>query len=150
MKYFKYLQNIIVPNVTPMSQLVNFETDLLVLTKSDYAIGIEIKVSKSDLKNDLRKKQWVGNTSKPNLKFFEPYKQFYYAVPIELLEDTKKQIPKFVGVLTIQETARKNNFIVRVAQKATTIGNKKWSQKQRLDLARLGTLRIFNLKQKLL
>ena len=43
MKEYDFRQNIIVPNVSNMMRLVPFETDLIVLTKSNYAIGFEIK-----------------------------------------------------------------------------------------------------------
>ena len=45
MKHFGIRQNIIVPNVS--WSFLNYEADLVVLTKSNYATEIEIKISKA-------------------------------------------------------------------------------------------------------
>lgn len=162
MKHFDIRRNIIVPNVTDMSGLVGFETDLLVLSKSGYATAIEIKVSKSDLKNDLKKNHiqrisngWIseynGQTAKE--RYFKNIKWFYYAVPEYLQEEALKQIPDFCGLLVAREYKHsginKVTFLNPNNRPAQIIYNKKWSLEMQLKLARLGTMRILKYKNKL-
>ena len=56
MNEMNFRQNLIIPNVTNQMTIVPFETDVLVLTKSGYAYGFEIKISKADLRADFKKK----------------------------------------------------------------------------------------------
>ena len=68
MTEFDFRQNLIVPNISNQMGLVAFETDMLVLTKSGYAHGFEIKVSKSDLKADFKKRHHVNFNLEKNGK----------------------------------------------------------------------------------
>ena len=143
-------KNLIVCNVTPLSGLVRFETDLLSLSKSGYATGVEIKTSKSDLKNDLKKKQWKNiervYRGKTGLeRYFEPYKYFYYAVPQDLVEETEAQVPDWCGIYAI---GKKVKEVRRAKQILSNDKTRKWSKDDRLSLARLGTMRILNMKKK--
>src|SRR5699024_7195503 len=86
---------------------LGFELDILSVTKSGYATGVEIKVSKSDLKRDLKKRHWelYNNSRLENVEmyrklYFGKLKYFYYAVPPELIEDAENQIPDWCGILT--------------------------------------------------
>ena len=155
MQYFDITKNLIVPNVTDISRLVRFETDLLVLSKSNYATGIEIKVSKSDLKNDIKKKQWINPTGinrwtkKSNYEtYFNKFKRFYYAVPIKLKDDVIDQIPDWCGIITLEKNSRNNRVYVTEFRKPTNIFNNKWTDAESYKLARLGTLRILKYKKK--
>lgn len=145
MHMFGIRRNIIVPNVSDWSGLVMFEADLLILTKSNYATCIEIKVSKADLKNDLKKKHIkklgkIINGKTALAWYYRNLKHFYYAVPEELLEDAKNQIPSFAGLINI------NHGVVR---KPKLISNKKWPDEMKVQLLRLGTMRILNLKHRI-
>lgn len=115
MREFKFQQNIVIPNVTVMSGLVGFEADILSLTKAGYATAVEIKVSKADLKNDLKKrhiknvmgvKPVKGESSSWYYKSMEDYygnlKHFYYAVPKKLKDDALNQIPSFAGLFVFE------------------------------------------------
>ena len=142
---FKYLQNICVLNVKE-GRLVNFETDLLVLTKSRYAYGVEIKVSKSDLKNDLRKRKYIRaknalDDTEDFLKkhYYYRFKRFYYAVPESILNETREIAPSFCGILSI------GAFIEEVRE-PKTINNTKWSVEDALRLATLGNIRFNSYK----
>ena len=151
MKYFDFRRKIIVPNLTDMSLLVKFETDLLVLSKSNYATGVEIKVSKSDLKNDLKKKQYgkyLRNQNEEVYKelYYKPFKYFYYAVPKHLTNDTLKTVHSFCGVLSVDVVNGKPR--VKEERKPKLIFNKKWSQAKVMNLLRLGTMRIYKYKNK--
>lgn len=160
MQYFNITKNLVVPNVTNMSGLVGFETDLLVLSKSGYATGVEIKVSKSDLKNDLKKRhiKSLNDNIRPWNKsakefYFEPYKYFYYAVPEYLLEDAKKQIPEFSGLLIARRsiTSYGQPYIsITPKKQSDELFRTKWTKDEQYKLARLGAMRILKYKYKLL
>lgn len=89
-------QHIIVPNVSDQMCLVPFETDMLVLTQSGYATGFEIKVSKSDLLADLKKKQYTKFKDKENGSLLQ---ELYYAKKVQIL------------LLRCPKKIRRNGFI---------------------------------------
>ena len=150
MEHLDVRRNIIVPNVSDWSTILRFEADLLVLTNAGYATCIEIKVSKSDLKNDLKKNHIKALPSKKQF-FFGKFKYFYYAVPPELEQEALAQIPDFAGLYVVGKDARrKGRFSVRTARKPKHLFTNKWSDKERLQLLRLGAMRILTLKKNIL
>lgn len=148
MEMFDIRRNLIVPCITDMSFLVKFETDLLILSESGYATGVEIKVSKADLKNDLKKKHIKNLGTKTLIRgrttkewYYKNLKYFYYAVPNKLIEETKSQIPNFAGIIDLDKR--------KIVRKPKTLFTTKWTEKMRYSLARLGSMRILNLKRNL-
>ena len=149
MREFEYNQNYIIPNITNQMNILKFETDMLVVSKSGYATGFEIKVSKSDLKNDLKKDQILNIDkifkSKSGIEFYYgKFKYFYYAVPTELQEIALKLIPEFCGLYTLEKTNKK--FIFKEVKKPTKLHNYKWNDSEIFEILRLGTMRIYGLK----
>lgn len=144
MKFFKFTQKLVVPNVTDMSGLVKFETDLLVLTKSRYATGVEIKVSKSDFQNEFKKKQYQYGEEMDDI-FYGMFKNFYFAFPEDLVEECIDEVPGRFGVLSVEKP-----FRVREIRKPKLMYNKKWSEKDYFNLMRIGCMRIYNLKKNLI
>lgn len=139
-------QNLIVPNVSWGLGL--FEKDLVVLTPSNYAWEIEIKVSKPDLIAD--KKKTHGHSS--NLM-----KRLYFAVPEELQEEALKHIPERAGLFIVgtSEEHRRNcityglsNPYVRLvkAPKINMFARKLNSQEIK-KLYELAAMRIWSLKE---
>lgn len=148
MEYFKYRENYVIPNLTPLSKVVKFETDILSMTKRGYATGVEIKVSKSDLKNDLNKSHWrsyikSGKSDVSRKRYFGRLKYFYYAVPPSLIEETEEQIPEWCGILTIGRRRK-----ITEHRKAKLLYNYKHSKEEIYNVLRLGTMRIFSMKKK--
>lgn len=148
MEYYGITKKIVVPNVTSMSGIVNFEIDMLVLPNSNYATGVEIKISKSDLRNDQKKKQWnnLDNNRWGRKYWFQSIKYFYYCVPDHLVEDVKNQVPDWCGILVAYKTTTKNK--IKKIRKPKVIGTKEWTDNERYILARLGCLRILKYKKK--
>lgn len=142
-------QHIIVPNVSDQMCLVPFETDMLVLSRSNYATGYEIKVSKSDLLADLKKKQYSRFKDKENgsilqeLYYAKKFKYFYYAVPQKLKEIALRVIPEFVGLYVYDNNGIGVLIKVKDAKKLKT---QSWSEKEKIELMRLGIMRIYSLK----
>lgn len=144
MRYFKFTQKLVVPNVTDMSGLVRFETDLLVLTKSRYATGVEIKVSKADFQNEFKKRQYQYGEEMDEI-FYGMFKNFYFAFPEALIEECIADVPSRFGVLSVNKKGR-----VEEIRASELLYNKKWSEKDYNKLMRIGCMRIYNLKRNLI
>lgn len=146
MRKLNYVENIIVPNVSFGMMRYFFEDrerkcdelhecDILKLSKSGYATEYEIKISKSDFMSDFKKKH---NHSS---KFI---KQMYYAVPIEMLDFAKDNLPENCGLVCY------NGKTIIEIKKAPIRKCFKWTDVETLKLAKLGAMRIYNLKKNLL
>ena len=140
MEHLGIRQNIIVPNVS--WSFINYEADLVVLTKSNYATEIEIKVSKADLKKDKEKR----HTHNSNY-----FKYLYFAVPKELVEFALTEIPEKAGLYEVYRSHRDNRYWVNQVR-APKLNKKcvKWKASERSYLAALGCMRILGLKKKLI
>lgn len=138
-RHFNFRQNLIVPNVS-WGLYVNgntlHECDLLVCTGSNYLWECEIKVSRSDLIAD--KKKLHGHIS-PLIK------RLYFAIP-EHMEKDIEHIPERAGIILVKKRTRLFCKQIRKpkVQKGTQI-----SEKDRYQIARLGSMRIWALKNRL-
>ena len=155
MRKFDFRRNLIVPNVTNMVGIVPFETDMLVITHNGYAHGFEIKVSKSDLKADFKKPQHckfdqVHNGKTGLQKYYGKFKYFSYAVPEELKEYALEVIPDFCGLWVFRKTEFQRLGIFYEARSPKKLFDKKWSDKEMYSVARLGAMRIYNLKRSMI
>lgn len=142
MKHCRPRVNLTVPNVSWGMDL--HECDVLSLTKSGYATEFEIKVSAYDLKKDALKRH--GHRSK-KIKFL------YFVVPEKLMDLALEFAPVRAGVMLImhKQYPTYNTTYVKIIRKARANPQAtKWSEKQRLQLARLGALRILPLKEVIL
>lgn len=131
--YFNPRINLIVPNIS--WGLYLHECDLLLITKNNYAYEIEIKVSKSDLKKDL---------SKSHCHSSDKIKKLFFAIP-EYLKDNVNLIPACAGVIVV------NKFLkCEMIKDAPCKGHYKFSENEKYAVARLGALRIWGLKSKII
>jgi len=154
--YFRPRQNLIVPNVSWGLHNKEYrslhECDVLILSGDSYATEVEIKISKADLLKDRDKKHGHHH----NL-----IRRLYFAVPPELKQIALESIPDHAGLLVVSNAveqwhgfygAYREIEYVRVDEvrpcKVNTMAVK-WTDKQRLQLARLGTMRILGLKRKI-
>jgi len=136
---FNFLKCIVVPNV--YWGMVNHECDLLALTKSDTAHEIEIKVSKSDLKADSKKRH-----SHPGGKLI---KCLWFAGP-ETLEDAFiEYAPDKAGIILVYEDyAERRGMCYRIArQSKPNPMARHWTLEERAKLARLGAMRYWTRRQ---
>lgn len=157
MNKFDFRTNLIVPNISNMMGIVAFETDMLLINKNGYATGFEIKTSKSDLKADFGKPQHTNINEFRNGKsglerYYGKLKYFYYAVPEDLKEISLELIPEFCGLYCLAKwtdgtSIRKNFYEVRKPKK---LFNYQWTLNQKYAVARLGSMRIYNLKRALI
>lgn len=153
MNYFNFRYEVMVPNVSNMMGLVPFEVDMLILRKSDLAYGFEIKTSKADLRADFKKPQhteiqfYGGKTS--HERWFGKFKYFYYAVPEDLKQLALELIPAFCGLAIFDKKDFPEHSKFYIERQPKSLFNYHWNAKERYELARLGTMRIKNLKQKI-
>lgn len=158
MRYLDHRRNLIVTELSDFSGLTYFETDMLSLTKSGYATAIELKVTKADLKNDLKKKhihRLQTIRREETLKhLYKNIKYFYYTVPEQLAEEALQQIPEIAGLYVASKRPHPwypehSITEIKEVKKPTIINPVKWTDKMRMDLARLGAMRIYTLKKRL-
>ena len=132
--YMNIRPYLVVPNIS--WGLFLHECDLLVLTPSGYAWEVEIKISKADLIRDKKKRHGHFN---------KKIKALYFAIPGYLLLH-KEHIPERAGILLINENKKCSLFRRPKFKKPYY----RFSQKERYKVARLGAMRIWGLKRKII
>jgi hypothetical protein len=137
MKTYDFKRNLIVPGITAMMGLMDFEVDMFLLTKSNMGWGFEIKTTMGDLMKDLNKPHFG------KIEYYRKFKFFYYVVPQGLESKAEKVIPDFCGLSVIKDG------IIWPVVPSRLLGNYKWTDQERYNIARLGAMRIYNLKRKI-
>ena len=136
-QYFDYVKYVIVPNVSHgFYQFSNRELDLMLLNSSDYAYEVEIKVSRQDLIKDKKKRH---NHNSQLLR------KLWFAIP-EKLEKDIDLIPEKAGILIVNKTGN----VKEIRKPKINNQARKLTEKEKFKLARLGAMRIWKLKAKLL
>lgn len=151
--YFNKRKNIIVPNIS--WGLLTHECDILIVRPSGVTIEVEIKISVNDFKRDLLKRH--HHIEKQNR-----ISEFYYAMPKDVYEKVKDLIPINAGVITCEryEYEHYNKYgkkiisqgiHTKIIKSAAKIKNaRKLTSEEKLKIAHLGCMRIFNLRKKIL
>ncbi len=156
LNFFDVQKNIIVPNVSWGFYGLRYEIDLLVLRSTMYAIEVEIKVSKADLKAERDKDKYSYYNTPPENHNYEHYFNYtgdmdvpmfvegYFAVPEYLESCALKNIPIESGLIVVGPKTK-------ITKKAIRRGHKhRFTKEQERKLMRLGCMRILKLKTKLL
>jgi hypothetical protein len=140
MAHFNPRINLIVPNVS--WGMFRHEVDILVVTKSGYAWEVEIKVSKADLIKDKSKGHEHND---PKLS------RLYFAIP-SLLVPHIEHIPERAGILEVKRYETLPNIYcesVKVIREAKSKYEYQFTPQEKYQIARLGTMRILGLKNKI-
>ena len=132
--YMNIRVNIVVPNIH--WGLLPYETDLFVLSKTGYATEIEIKVSAGDLKADKLKKH---THSSPLIR------KLYFAMP-DKLEKHIEHVPAKAGILLVDYYGRVREF----RKPKINTAARKLTEKEVYQVLRLGNMRTWGLRKKLL
>jgi hypothetical protein len=136
--YFNPRRNLVVPNIS--WGLSIHECDLFVLTASDYAYEVEIKVSLNDLKKDCEKVH-------QHIDLKNRIRKLFYAVPHYLLP-IDEYIPDRAGILSVIKTGNiyhsKLERPPKIQKTARCL-----TKRERDKVTRLGAMRIWGLKKKL-
>jgi len=134
-KYYNPRQCNIVPNVSWGVGL--HECDLLVIKPSKWAIEIEIKISKADLKADLKKHHQHKH---------EMISQLYYAMPVSVYEQSIDIIPTHAGIYVVDD-----NFHVKcIRESEKNKDSRKLTDEEITKILRLGNLRTWSMREKIL
>lgn len=139
-EYFGVRRNIIVPNVSWGVGL--HECDLLIVRPSGHAVEVEIKVSLADLKKDAEK--WHGHV---DLK--RRIGRLYFAIPLKLQDKAIGYIPEHAGVITVDEDRRPWARRVAISREARWDREARFTDDEINKIARLGAMRIWSLKRKI-
>jgi len=143
MEHFDPWRNIIVNNFCYVIHRLH-ECDLLILSCSNYATEVEIKVSPGDLRADSKKKH--GHVS-------DFIRRFYFAVPEELEELALELIPERAGLFVVEKRVNsRSKFYCTVRLSRQCKNNtkaKKWTDAEKYKLMLNGTRRILNSKRKI-
>lgn len=132
-------KHLIVPNVS--WGMFSHELDLAVLSSKGYLTEIEIKVDRSDLIKNKNKKHFRGKFPEPRIKYL------YFAMPQKFDPDFIFQhIPDTAGLIHVDNSGKCSIIRKGIAQRNCI----KLTEKEKYQLARLGALRIWNLKKTLL
>lgn len=132
-------QNLCVPNVS-WGAGIDYEADLVVVTKAGYATEYEIKRSWTDFLADFKKKE--GAHKAPWVY------RFAYVVPDSIIDKVllffqKRggEVPAVIGYTEDLQIKKYGGFY-------EVKGGRKMFLEEQLKIARLGTLRYWNLRKK--
>lgn len=142
-RLFGIRTNIIVPNISWGLPGMH-ECDVFIVKTSGYAVEVEIKRSKSDLLADFKKKHNHDD---------ERIREFYYALPETLLEKCEELIPEHAGIISCNRSqwSNRNDVYASIKRKPKVRkGCRKLTQEEQFKVAKLGTMRIWSLKKKLI
>lgn len=138
--WFGTRKHVIVPNIS--WSMLSYECDMMVLFPNGYAAEVEIKVSRSDLMRDKKK----GHNHNSNLMRY-----LYFAIPEKLSEKCIiADFPERAGILVVTKPLRgalvygNNVELLRPPQE--NLFARKLTDEEKFNLARLGVLRMWNLK----
>ena len=117
----------------------NHEIDMLAVTPSGYCTEIEIKTSKADTKNDLKKKHKHES---------DKIKYLYFAIP-DYGESWIEYIPEHAGIILIKR--KRNGHLYGIVFKKPKLNKicRKLTSKEQIKLGKLAAMRIWNLKKKI-
>jgi len=138
-KIFSINKNIIVPNISYGAHV--HECDMFILNKFGYVTEVEIKISLSDLKKDLEKKHHHESNR---------IERLFFAIPA-WMKEYKDLIPSQAGIILIYdiyESKSKGNYEYLRLPKPNKNAHK-FTLEEQLNVARLGCLRIWNYKKKI-
>ena len=143
-KYYGVRQHIIVPNISWGLPGMH-ECDLFIISKAGIATEIEIKISRSDLLADFKKGHNHADRS-------GRIAYLYFAMPESMYEKCKDLIPIDAGILTCHRPSWDGGKIyVKEQRKPVRRKNtRKLTTEEQFKIARLGTMRIFSLKEKII
>lgn len=130
--------------------VTGWDADLLLITKSNCAIEVEIKISVSDFRAEFKKptkiakhkmftqghtlsKRYRGTCVKtPNL-----IRNYYFAMPYSVYSKVQDEIPEYAGVIVISETTFRHGeplYTPMIVKKAPVLKAEKCGPEHRLKI----------------
>ena len=132
-RYFDVKRNMIVPNIY-WGLGFRHELDMIVCTPRGYCTEVEIKVSKSDI---------IADKKKRHNHYDERLKYLYFAVPKELEEYALLHIPHRAGLIVVSDKYGDGVLVPEKVRAAKAQKNaSKLSDREIEQLLRLGCMRL--------
>ena len=150
--------------IVPNCNWTGDELDLLVVTRELRIIDVEIKISRADLKADIKKDKWFHNY---NWELDGPWSEFkyenrrprqfptrvwkhYYALPKSIWsDDLKSHISPQSGVIVMNQNEDNYVFVDIVRRAKPCIDAEKINAEDAIAIARLASLRMWKTYEKL-
>ena len=136
-QHYDYRVNVIVPNVH-WGWHLPYEADMIVLRPSGYAIEVEIKITTADLKADLDKRHHHDSPK---------FRELWFACGPKV---DASFCPVHAGIFRVTwnpDPAWKRMMIVTERYAVVNKAAKPCSAEDKLNLLRLGAMRIWKLKE---
>ena len=137
---FKISNYFVIPRSRWGIKEINHECDMLALSKSGVLHEIEIKISKSDLLADKRKRHSHES---------DIIKRLWFAVPSEIVEFAKINIPENAGLISCGMTSSKKYFASRVIRRPKFRGKEKPDQSVIKHMYELMAMRYWSEKSRI-
>jgi hypothetical protein len=144
-EHFRWRQNLVVPNVSWGLPGLHYEADLVVVYPSRWAIEVEVKVTRADIKADRNKRKWDSQHFECISRNL--FKEFWIAVPLGL--ETCDAIPDFAGVLTVDPRPDMMRWARLVRRPQRNKAARPLTPQQYQALQRLAYFRVWTMKQHL-
>lgn len=163
-RHFHCYKTICVPNVTDGP--CGWEADLLVLRPSGWAVEVEVKTTLSDLKRDFKTKahkhkiiergipepNWNQHHWQRTLDWgkCKPHKckQFWFCVPIDIVDKAIPLIPDYAGLLVCKDAglhAYPDLLYFDIAKEAPKLKNsRKYTDAERIKLLQTAYFRLWD------
>ena len=144
-RHFSYRRNLIVPNLSWGIGLLHEADMLIVAPNTRYAKEVEIKVSTSDIRADLKKRCRYPNTS-GFAHWDSCVRQCWFALPYDL--KGAELVPSPYGILRVHRFEDEKNIYRVETERPARIHKaaKPLTEKQWLKLGHLAAMRIWSLK----
>lgn len=136
---FDFTRYSVVPNVS--WGLLNYEVDLLCLSKSGVFHEVEIKISKRDMVADNRKR-W--NHKDPKIG------RLWFAYPMYLVKSILELVPEWAGIVGVEVYLIRGKFIYntkilkRPRPKKRVFETRKPDEQEIISFLRLGVIRMWS------
>lgn len=133
--------HVVVPNVS-WGWNLNYEADLIVISKANICTEIEIKISKADFDADKNKGKWV-RPQDPRIQ------KFYFAVPEELVEHVLANSKPEQGVISVSIHPKYRLPQSKIVRKAVLRPNTRKPREAELQkILHLGNMRYWSIFEK--
>lgn len=105
--------------------------DIMAITKDRFLLEVEIKVSMADFRRDAKKDKWLWRSFNNDTSRVPAY--FYYAVPLDMVEKIRNDIPAGMGLITMP-TPDRINTLTGLAGVETVVAARRRQGAKRLRL----------------
>lgn len=139
---FDLRKNVIVANLTNAHGKFEglHEIDVGLLRPTDYFVEFECKLTKSDLMKDFHKEHSHRH---------ELVREMYYVMPMNVVSTAMRVVPEHCGIIGVRRNEKLEPVIEIIRETTVNPDARKWTIEERLQLLRLGNMRVWKAKRDL-